>query len=205
MTVPRRYRLRFSKQSRVRFISHHDLMQVFERALRRADIPVMHSQGFNPRPKLTFALALPLGVESLDEVVDIDVGTELAPSAIMSRLSGELPDGISIHQCDEVVRNARLAVSHCAFSVELDSGIIAAALQRWQADADPVVIRDSKDARREIHLKQHVVNMRSCDETLAFDISYVGGKAVKPAEVLQWLGLDAMSIKVVKLATVLEA
>lgn len=98
MTVSR-YRLRFSKREALRFISHHDLMRVFELALRRSGLKVAHTQGFNPHPKVSFALALSLGVESLDEIVDIDFEHEAeppAPEVIVRTLGKVMPPGLTL-------------------------------------------------------------------------------------------------------------
>ncbi|MCZ7607200.1 MAG: TIGR03936 family radical SAM-associated protein [Planctomycetota bacterium] len=93
MTVSR-YRMRFEKREALRFISHHDLMRVFELALRRSGLRVAHTQGFNPHPKVSFALAIPLGVESLDEIVDIDIEHEAeapAPEQVVNQLGAVMP------------------------------------------------------------------------------------------------------------------
>lgn len=70
---PSRVRLRYAKHGKVRFTSHRDMARVWERALRRIDMPVAYSEGFNPRLKLHFGLALPTGFESEGEYLDIDI------------------------------------------------------------------------------------------------------------------------------------
>ena len=68
----RKLRLRATKLGKIRFTSHRDMARVWERALRRAELPVASSQGFTPRPRISFGLALPTGAESIAEYVDID-------------------------------------------------------------------------------------------------------------------------------------
>ena len=63
-----RVRMRFRKQDELRLISHHDLLRTFERWLRRAGLPLRRSEGFHPKPKLSFPLAMALGIAGLDEV-----------------------------------------------------------------------------------------------------------------------------------------
>jgi hypothetical protein len=77
----RTYRIRFEKTGVAKYISHLDLNRLFARSLARSGIDVMHSEGFNPRPKITFVSALSLGVESLCEFVEIKVGEKLPPTA----------------------------------------------------------------------------------------------------------------------------
>lgn len=87
-------RLRFAKRGDLRLVSHHDLMRTLERTLRRADLPVARSQGFNPRPKIVFALALGLGIEGRREVVDLELTETLNPVDVLTRLAAAVPPGL---------------------------------------------------------------------------------------------------------------
>lgn len=71
-------RIRFSKTGELRWISHHDLMRTFERMLRRAAIPFHSTAGFNPKPRLVFAMPLPLGVIGLQEVADPELEASIS-------------------------------------------------------------------------------------------------------------------------------
>ena len=68
-----RLRVRFAKHGKVRFTSHRDVARVWERALRRVALPVAYSEGFSPRPRLSFGLALPTGCASVGEYLDIEL------------------------------------------------------------------------------------------------------------------------------------
>jgi radical SAM-linked protein len=81
-----RVRLRFAKCGDLRLVSHHDIMRCLERMLRRARIPIALTQGYNPRPKITFALALGLGIEGRSEVVDLELAEPLEPAELLGRL-----------------------------------------------------------------------------------------------------------------------
>jgi radical SAM-linked protein len=93
MTEVTKVRLRFAKYGDLRLVSHRDIMRCLERMLRRARIPMAHTQGFNPRPKITFALALGLGIESRSEVVDLELSEPLAISELLLRLTPAAPPG----------------------------------------------------------------------------------------------------------------
>src|SRR4051794_31115650 len=93
MTTPTKVRLRFGKRGDLRLVSHHDLMRCLERMLRRARVPMALTQGFNPRPKMTFALALGLGIEALREVVDLELSEPWSPSELRARLEASAPPG----------------------------------------------------------------------------------------------------------------
>jgi radical SAM-linked protein len=93
MTEISKVRLRFAKCGDLRLISHHDLMRCLERMIRRARVPVAWTQGFNPRLKITFALALGLGIEGRREVVDLDLAQPLEPDELLFKLRSVAPRG----------------------------------------------------------------------------------------------------------------
>ena len=93
MTEVTKVRLRFAKCGDLRLVSHHDIMRCLERMLRRARIPIALTQGFNPRPKMTFALALGLGIEGRSEVVDLELSNRSNPPSCSSRLKRVAPAG----------------------------------------------------------------------------------------------------------------
>jgi radical SAM-linked protein len=98
----RKIRLRFKKEGDLRFISHLELASLFHRAAKRADLPLGYSEGFHPMPRIVFASALPVGVESLTEVVDMELEGTLLASEVKERLQQELPAGIEIVEAEEV-------------------------------------------------------------------------------------------------------
>jgi radical SAM-linked protein len=94
-----RLRLRATKLGKIRFTSHRDLARVWERALKRAELPVASSQGFTPRPRISFGLALPTGAESIAEYVDIDLTEALTAEEVAdlpATLTPLLPDGFDV-------------------------------------------------------------------------------------------------------------
>jgi radical SAM-linked protein len=86
----------FAKFGKMRYISHLDLMRLFTRALRRADLPLKMSEGFSPHPKLSIKRALKLGVESQSEEASVILKEQITPGDFQSRFQKELPEGILI-------------------------------------------------------------------------------------------------------------
>ena len=84
----------------MRFISHLDLMRLFTRALRRAEIPLKMSEGFSPHPKFSIDRALKLGVESENEKATVTVKEHIKPHEFRQRLIEQLPEGITIKEVD---------------------------------------------------------------------------------------------------------
>lgn len=89
-------RIWFSKQGRIKYVSHLDIMRCMTRAVRRADIPLWYTEGFNPHPYLNFLQPMPLGVEGLNEPLDIRIEGEISDKEIMDRLNAVLPVGIKV-------------------------------------------------------------------------------------------------------------
>jgi radical SAM-linked protein len=89
-------RLRFTKQGKVRFVSHRDVARAVERAVRIEALPVAFTQGFSPRPKISFGLALAVGHESHAEYLDLELRDPTDPTGLPTALSAALPDGIDV-------------------------------------------------------------------------------------------------------------
>jgi len=98
----KKIRLRFKKEGEMRFLSHLELMHLFYRASKRADLPLCFSEGFHPMPRIVFATALPVGMESLMEIVDMEYEEKITPPEVMERLNQALPPGIEIVNAEEV-------------------------------------------------------------------------------------------------------
>ena len=100
--VRQRLRLVYTRDKAIKYISHMDLARTWERALRRADVPLAYSQGFNPRPKITFAAALPVGVIGCREVMDIILTRDVMPLNFAKRLTPHLPHGLRVLSVEKV-------------------------------------------------------------------------------------------------------
>ena len=94
--IQQKVEIRFQKSEAVRFISHHDLMRAMMRAVRRAGLPVRLTEGFNPRPRIVFPVALELGVASLDEVAEIEFNQCLDTQEVLRRLASAFPPGLKL-------------------------------------------------------------------------------------------------------------
>ena len=86
----------------MRFISHLDLMRLFQRALRRADLPVTITRGFSPHLKISIDRALKLGVESLNEALTVHMSKKVEPALFIELLNKNLPEGVRIAKREEI-------------------------------------------------------------------------------------------------------
>ncbi len=91
-----RIRLRYTKRGRLRFTSHRDFQRAFERALRRAEVPMAYSAGFTPHPKVSYANAAPTGVGSEAEYLEIALAAARDPEALRLLLDASLPTGLDV-------------------------------------------------------------------------------------------------------------
>ena len=115
----------FQKTGNAVYISHLDLMRLFQRAFKRAELPLTHTQGFNPRPSVSIALPLSVGVESRCELLDFELETDAySCGEICTRLNQALVEGVqvlSVYSGGSKVKN--LAYLDCAAALEYDAGV----------------------------------------------------------------------------------
>jgi radical SAM-linked protein len=122
-TTQQRLRITFAKGEEIKYISHLDLMRLWERTLRRARVPLAYSRGFNPRPKIAIAAPLPVGFTSRGEVMDVVLERHISPYNFAKGLAAHLPPGLELLSVEEVypklpslqsqVRSAEYRVTVC--------------------------------------------------------------------------------------------
>lgn len=124
----------FEKTGNAIYISHLDLMRLFQRAFKRAGLPLTHTQGFNPRPSVSIALPMSVGVRSSCELLDFQLdGEEVACDEILRRLNETLVEGVRILRVYPECRKIRqIAYLDCAVTLEYDNGVPVAGEQKIQ-------------------------------------------------------------------------
>jgi radical SAM-linked protein len=198
-SVHDKVRIRFTKGNDLRLLSHHDLMRTFERMLRRAELPFRRSQGFNPRPRLVFALSLPLGVVGAEEVVELELEQALPVEEIETRLRRQAPPGLGIISARRIEPRASAQVSGLSYAVEVPAeridelrarirDVLAAAECWWQRDRPPQRRLDLRPWIRDLHL-QATTPSPALSYTLIIDLRLTPTGTARPAEVLGLLGL----------------
>ena len=147
-----RWRIRYSKRHKLRFLGHRDVARVWERALRAAGVPIAMSAGFSPRPKMSFGLALPTGAESVAEYLDISVEGEVLAdgSQLCERVAPVLPPGLTAVVADRVtpgsasLQEAVIASSWEFHIADLDVAELDEAVQRTLDAPELLVTRERK-------------------------------------------------------------
>jgi radical SAM-linked protein len=161
--VVQRVRIRYAKRGRLRFTSHRDFARAFERALRRADVPMAYSAGFTPHPKISYVGAAPTGVASEAEYLEVGLVREVDPAQLHAALDAALPDGLDIVEA-VVAGPGSLAdrMTACEWRIELPGvaeDAARAAVDRFLAAAEIPVERLTKSGRRSVDVRAPVVRV----------------------------------------------
>lgn len=152
-----RFRIRYAKRGRLRFASHRDFQRAFERALRRAEVPMAYSAGFTPHPKISYANAAPTGTASEAEYVEIGVAAACEADDLRTRIDAALPEGFDVL---EVVQARTPDFAHrlqaSRWRIELPEVTVEdaqrALAELWATSTAPVE-RLMKDGRRTIDVR----------------------------------------------------
>lgn len=186
-------RLRFAKRGDLRLVSHHDLMRCLERLLRRADLPIAHSQGFNPRPKAVFASALGLGIEGLHESLELELAEPLDAETVRQRLAACAPPGFEFLSAEAVGpgRAARAVAAHYVLPVPPERWEVArAAVAAVLASESWPYLRRRPDRTVEADLRPSLLDATLGDDgRLRFRVQIDPGGSARPEEILEAMGL----------------
>ena len=184
-------RIRFRKGGPLRLVSHHDLMRCFERMLRRAALPFHATEGFNPKPRMVFALSLALGIVGTDEVVELELDEELPVKEIHERLSRQAPDGLVIHSVRRIEPRSTAQVRRAIYRIALPAdrrGGLSARIDALLAASDCWVERTRPQARR-VDLRPYIRGLSLQLDALDIDLWVTPNGTARPDEVLALLGL----------------
>ena len=134
---PQRLRVTYRKAGALRYVGHLDLMRTWERALRRAGLPLAYSQGFSPHARLALGAPLAVGFEGERELLDAWMAPPVAPVEVAGRLGGELPDGLSVVAVEEVAHeepSLQSAITSATYELVFDRADVDADELRWRVD-----------------------------------------------------------------------
>ena len=148
----REVRLRFSKTGRLKYISHLDIYRAMSRALKRAQIPLWYTEGFNPHPYMSFSLPLSLGVESLCESVDLRIIGDITNDEIKNRLNNVLPQDIKIVDVyDDFRDNSEIVYSDYVYKFEFKDNEAAFEKIKNVLSSDEIIaLKKGKQGRKRI-------------------------------------------------------
>jgi radical SAM-linked protein len=187
-----RVRIWFQKNGDVRFIGHRDLVRAFERALRRSGLELRMSEGFHPHAKLSFPLALGVGIEGVQEVMEVEFDEEIVADQLLGILRGECPPGVEITQVEVLppgTKKAQVETIEYELPIPDDrhASVNAAIEQLWK-QAECTVTRPGR--KSPVDVRADLAALEITHGNLRIRQRITGTASVRPREILQILGID---------------
>lgn len=194
---------RFEKSGRMRYVSHHDLMRLFERAVRRAGLPVRTTAGFNPRPRIVFPHALGLGIASAVEWVEVEFAERVNPENALAALRSALAEVLPVHGTMRLppVKRGRVlkTTAYVVRGFAAPSDVLAQAAAWLMAEGRNRLFREGE---AEGLRADAVEGVEAGDGVVSFRIRHDVQRSVKPDEVVallsEQLNLDRSALRVEK-------
>ncbi|ABO51047.1 conserved hypothetical protein [Desulforamulus reducens MI-1] len=163
-----RYRVKYSKEGPARYSSHLDMVRFFDRSTRRAKLPVAFSEGFNPHPKFSFAVPLPVGIAGLEEYMDMELKEYLDPREIALRLEPNLPEGykiLDIKQIEDRAVTLMSIVSRADYwataplPTGYSEGQLKATIDKLLEQEEIIVTRETKGKVKEVNIRPGIFSL----------------------------------------------
>lgn len=210
-----RVRITYSKLAEARFLGAKEVATLFSRAVRRARLPVAYSQGFHPLPRLSFGPALPLGIESQEEFLDLELSEPQAAAEVGERLGAELPRGFAVRAATPVALRApsiEASIRGFRYTVALDSlppdkrepPLLVARLNEFHAAPTFPVRKHTRNGEKTVDAKQFIAQVAlTAPLTLGLETVMTAAGTLKPHEFVGTLfRLTAGDIKVLRVRKV---
>ncbi len=214
--MTQRLRLQYEKGHPVRWLGHLDVARFWERALRRADIPVVYSQGYNPQPKIQFASALPVGFSGRAELMDIWVASPQQPEQVRQALNAQCPRGFRVIRVWEVPLKAPALptlVREAEYLVQVERAFLPA---NWREQVQRFLEAEEiwREKRRKkswvrYNLRPLILDLRLGDTegewvTFTLRVKSEPGATGRPDEVLNALGWEDVPRRIERLRLILK-
>jgi radical SAM-linked protein len=187
-----RIRITFQKLGALRYTGHLDLHKLWERAARRAELPLAYSQGFHPQPKMNIAAALPLGFSSRCEVLDMRLEHDIQLDGLVEKLQATLPTGIqvtSVESVDERAPTLQTQVVSAEYEVSLAEAGFGSEVKRKIESVleSESIVRTRRE--KEYDLRPLIEALDLLDGKILMKLAAREGATGRPEEVLDMLGI----------------
>lgn len=186
-----RVRIHFTKTGDLRWISHRDLARTWERLLRRAGLKLAFSEGFHPKPKISFPSALALGIVALEEIVEMDLVGSVDISTAREAIEQQMPDGMQLLSFTELPPGAGKALMIAAsYEVQLgdtDSQTVRDSIDKLRAAGQVEVVRDGKTLTA--IFGDPLFDIQCEGNALRFTLPTTAKGSLRPSELLEALSI----------------
>jgi radical SAM family uncharacterized protein/radical SAM-linked protein len=194
----KKFEIRFSKLGPARFFGHLELATIFQRAIRRAKLNARYSQGFNPQMKLSFENALPVGMESEEEICCIELEGMVSPEIVMNRLNNTLPSGLDVTGCSLFTKSDRRDNDISRYIITMPDAIPEKHIIAKFLSLDSFVVEDfsKKGKIRRTDLRRAVEKISVLDlQTIEMVLKKYNGRTIRPARILtQCLNMNEKAV-----------
>ncbi len=189
----------FAIEGDLRFISHHDTLRLFRRALARADLPVKYSQGFNPQPRIMIPLPRPLGIASKADCIVIEFAEPMDTESLWHRLADQAPQGLVISSSRNLEPNEKLVPDLVCYTLDIGDTPVAkleaSAFEILKAERLEVERKTPKDrTAKVVDIRPYIVDLTVKPDGVCFTLRVTGSGTAKPAEIAALLGFDSSAI-----------
>jgi radical SAM family uncharacterized protein/radical SAM-linked protein len=182
-------KISFSKRGSAKYFGHLEMVKIFLRAIRRAEIPVKYSNGFHPKPNISFEDPLPVGLESLRETFYLSAEKSIEPALVVERLNKHLPEGLRILNCRPAPKNlSQKAFEPVNYSITLKNMCFNEEQINDFLNRNALIFSrlNRKGKSKTIDLKEMVFNLTlQAPNRLLISLKTEPGKTVRPLEVLE--------------------
>jgi radical SAM family uncharacterized protein/radical SAM-linked protein len=183
----KRYRLCFTKLEKTQYLSHLELIKVFIRAFRRAGMDLVYSSGYHPMPKVVFAMALPVGTESLSEIVDVQVKNIRNTSLTIKKLNKELPSGIRVLSMEEIaIKKPPPRINESYFHIQANGYFNKEAVDRFLMLKSCLAVKKRRNGEKIVDIRSQVKALHVLSNgALELTVRHGKGPELKPAEIIK--------------------
>lgn len=208
-----RLRLTFSKAGALRYTGHLDLQRIWERACRRADLPLSYSHGFHPQARISMAAALPLGFLGQAELVDLYLEQDLPEPEVLNRLQASLPPGMEVSSAEAIaVQQPALQTQVLSAKYEVqfldpvDRATISPGITRLLAATSIPRVRREREYDLRPLIESLAIKDKIDDDQviLTMQLAASPSRTGRPEEVLAELGIEPVPTRITRTALLLK-
>lgn len=188
-------RVYFDKFGEMKFISHLDLLRFFDRLLKKSQIPVKYSQGFHPRPKMSFGSPISLGTEAYNELMDFELETPMSNEEVFDRLNSSNVVGFRVNKVEDVIGKASIMEEYTIMVYEIESEEeIITKLETLLNQEEIVEVKEKKGKVTTRNLKERIKSFRREGDMIEMEIINTS-----PNSYLDLAGIEQQDVKIKRL------
>jgi radical SAM-linked protein len=191
-----RLRLWFKVVGDQRFLSHHDMMRLWERAMRRAGLPLRMSEGFNPRPRMSLVEPRSVGIRSDSELFEFELGDWMSNDEVLDRIRRQLPEGIVADSLDLVRPTDKARPLAVVYEATLPEPVpdLGDRVAKLLALAKAPIVRHRPSGDKPLDARPFIESLEAGEGSIRMVLKTGPGGTVRPDEILRLVGLEPEAV-----------